>query len=307
MKLNYNWTEFKTEISDLITEGKSFDFTNARNSTIEEYNEAKIQFEDWIEKVTDYLESAFDETQNEYKFEFKYAKKQRINITQNNHLIKSPSQLLTELKEDLSEKIIYIENTIRILEVSDAIIRPDYIDLVNRKSYSTEQILSLILDKLYFLYDNSYHSIVAILKGNGIEMKRNYEDREFGKILEDHGYVELHHQIETFAKLTLNGRLHVEEKRKTFIENYEDINLDKAQMDERIDEIIERLNSLGLGQEILFDELQDLRETYVKLSKKSWGQLVKGKLVDLSLAKIIENDTISFIYEKLTNHGFRLP
>lgn len=307
MILNYNWLEFKTEINNLITEGKSFDFTNARNSTIEEYKGIKVQYDFWIEKVIAYLGSAFDEVQNEYLIEFKYAKKQRYNFPQGNQQAKLPYQLMTELNEDLTEKIIRLEYVIRILEISDAIIKPDLVDLTERNSYTAEQILNLILEKLYNLYDNSYHSIVAILKGNGIEMKRYHEDREFGKVLEDNGYVDLLHQPDTYAKLTLNGRLLVEERRKTYIENYDDINLDKAQMDERIDEIIERLNKLGLGQEILFDELLDLRETYVKLSKKSWGQLVKGKLVDLALAKLIENDTISYVYEKLTNHELRLP
>lgn len=307
MRLNIDWDEFKTETVKLIFEGKSIDFIISRNSTIIEYNEAKIQFDNWTEKVIAYLGTAFNESQNEYILEFKQAKQQRFNLSSGHQIDKEPYQLLTVLKEDLKEKINNLEKNIRILEVLDAVIKPEEFNLVDRNSYSVEQVLSLILEKLNDLYDDSYYSIVAILNGNGINMKRPYEDREYGSLLEDYGYVDIFHRIDTFAKLTLKGRLHVEEKRKTFFESYEDINLDKAQMDKRIDEIMERLNSLGLGQEILFDELQDLRETYVKLSKKSWGQLVKGKLVDLSLAKIIDNDTISYVYEKLTNHELRLP
>ena len=78
-------------------------------------------------------------------------------------------------------------------------------------------------------------------------------------------------------------------------------------MDERVDEILENLKKLGYGQEIIFDEIQELKELYGKLNKKNWGQVVKGKLVDLALAKLVENDTISYIYEKLTNHTLRLP
>ena len=66
MKLNYNWYEFKTEIVKLISEGNSIDFITSRNSTIVEYNEAKVQFENWTEKVIAYLGTAFNETQNEY-------------------------------------------------------------------------------------------------------------------------------------------------------------------------------------------------------------------------------------------------
>ncbi|MNR30924.1 hypothetical protein D3C85_1484020 [compost metagenome] len=58
---------------------------------------------------------------------------------------------------------------------------------------------------------------------------------------------------------------------------------------------------------MLFDEMQDMKQLYTKLNKKDFGQLVKGKLIDLVIGKMVENDTISYVYESLTHHKLQLP
>jgi predicted nuclease with TOPRIM domain len=83
----------------------------------------------------------------------------------------------------------------------------------------------------------------------------------------------------------------VEKNRKPIRENYEDIRQTTEEMEKKINEIIERLTVLGYGQEIIFDELQELKDLYTKLSKKTWGQLLKGKLIDL-----VQHNNIKMIH-----------
>ena len=73
-----------------------------------------------------------------------------------------------------------------------------------------------------------------------------------------------------------------------------------------IDNIIEHLIKLGYGQEIIFNEINELRELQHKLSKKSWSQLLKGKLLDLALDKLMSTETATSVYEYLTNNSFKL-
>lgn len=54
------------------------------------------------------------------------------------------------------------------------------------------------------------------------------------------------------------------------------------------------------GQEIIFEEIQDLKEQLKSLKKKNWGELLKGKLFDLSLSKIISLEGFSLFYEIIT-------
>ena len=307
MILITNLPDFTNAVVDFIRRGNEFLKFDIRNPTADEYRGLKSGVETWIEEVVGLLDSSFDIIPNSYSTEFKQARRQVYNVPNVGQNVKQPFQLVNELKEDINAKIRSLEYIPRILDVSDAVVRPAEVNLVDRNTYTTEQILGLILDKLYELYDNEYHSVVAILNGNGIRLRRNYEDREFGQALEQTGYVDILTQGDTFAKLTLEGRMYVEEKRRSFLENYDDIHLNHEELNRRLDEITERLNKLGLGQEIIFDELQELRDLYLKLNTKTWTQLLKGKLLDLALAKIIENDTISYLYEKLTNHPLRLP
>ncbi|MNR37266.1 hypothetical protein D3C85_1552710 [compost metagenome] len=109
------------------------------------------------------------------------------------------------------------------------------------------------------------------------------------------------------ASITISGKIYVEEKRKTYVEDYNSIDDSSTAINASIDEILSKLATLGYGQEIIFNEIEELKELYTKMSKKTFGQVVKGKLVDLALAKLVENDTLEYIFEKLTHHHLRLP
>lgn len=73
----------------------------------------------------------------------------------------------------------------------------------------------------------------------------------------------------------------------------------------RIDNTIDELTRLLLGQEVIFEELQDLKSQLQVLNKKNWFQLLQGKLYDLALAEIAK-ETINFIFKQITGTEMKL-
>jgi len=64
---------------------------------------------------------------------------------------------------------------------------------------------------------------------------------------------------------------------------------------------------LDIGNEIIYNELQELKDLYQKLSKKQWTQILVGKLIDLSIKGAVGNDFLNKIYKDLTGNTFHLP
>jgi hypothetical protein len=66
--------------------------------------------------------------------------------------------------------------------------------------------------------------------------------------------------------------------------------LEKTQMDKKLEEILDEIKLLRLGQEITFDglseELDELKALYF-LDKKTWKQLLLGKLTDFTAAGMV--------------------
>lgn len=302
MKLNESWDKFTIQLDDFIKEGNELNQENVE--TEKDFNILTEKFKDFSKRCFAFLQNSFEGENNEYAYGFYNERPQRFKI---NGTRKDFAQQKKEIFEDIKTKTAILPYYKKILSISDIVIRPELLKLQERDKYSTEQILDLILDKLYELYDNHYHSILTILNGNGIIIKRHGEEREYLNTLESLGYVNVMPARDVVGQLTLSGKMYVEEMRKSYKENYEDISSDKELIGKIIDEILLELKKVGLGQEILFEELQEIKELHSKLNKRNWGQIVKGKLIDLALSKLVENDTISYIYEKLTSHHLRLP
>ena len=174
--------------------------------------------------------------------------------------------------------------------------------LLNVKIRSTEDKIDLLLEKLNFLFSDDYYSISTIFDLNSI-VYRTKETEEIAENLFKRKYITKHggeYKDTDFVKITVKGSAYIERKLKSKNKKVKDENLDK-----KLDEVLLRLQKLGFGQEIIFNEIEELRELQTKLSKKSWGQLLKGKLFDLALEKIIDTDTVKLIYEYLTNSDFK--
>lgn len=159
-----------------------------------------------------------------------------------------------------------------------------------------------ILNKLNSLFGDEMYSIESILKFNNIKYRDN-EAREIAEDLHRRGYVILNDRYGNSdkVKISVKGAAYIERKDKQ-----KKTTKTKNDLDRKIDNIIEHLIKLGYGQEIIFNEIDELRELQHKLSKKSWSQLLKGKLLDLALDKLISTETATSVYEYLTNGSFKL-
>ena len=80
----------------------------------------------------------------------------------------------------------------------------------------------------------------------------------------------------------------------------------KSELHNSLNEIKEKLSELGFGQQIIFDELDELKE-HLNLGKKNWFQLLKGKLFDLTVNKVLKETVIKEVYEKLSDGFENLP
>jgi hypothetical protein len=80
---------------------------------------------------------------------------------------------------------------------------------------------------------------------------------------------------------------------------------EKRNVNVKIDEVLSELHKLHLGQEIIFDEIEQLREL-LTLDKKNWKQNLKGKLLDMGLSKLLEKEMLEWIYRTLTGDSLSL-
>lgn len=210
-------------------------------------------------------------------------------------------------KGDLYAKLAYLEHNVKIIEVCDSISARDSTDFEKRKKFKVAEKLSLLLDRLYKLNGDSNYPIEMLLVENGIKLNSYNEPRELAGILERHGYISVVGGIgsEVHGAITTEGAMYYEENSEPYTENYDEVPNDQSELNSKIDSIIEILKTQNAGQEVLYEELQELKSLYGKLSKKNWGQVLKGKLVDIALGKLAEKEVLQFIFENLTGHELK--
>lgn len=301
-ELKIRWQDFVTEIDSLYKKGVNISSITPRGKDEEE--SFVDNYGQWREAIIGFLSKSFGENHSSIR-EFKFANKNNFNFS----VQQNQSQInLRELKQDLKNDLRHLEYYKNILSISDLVTKPSEVDINIRENYTSDEILELLLEKLYDLYDDNIYPILPILEGNGIKLKKRREEFEFVKILENYGYIQSSNiGKQADAQLTLEGKRYVEERRKHTQPNYESISGDKDTIDSKIDELMKKLEKLGFGQQIIFDELEELRDLYSTLDKKNWGQLVKGKIVDLGLSQVISVDVMKIIYEHITNDILRMP
>ncbi|HXB42881.1 MAG TPA: hypothetical protein VNV85_02445 [Puia sp.] len=263
----------------------------------------------WEAEVNDTLRNSFEQKENLLYREFIETPQEfRIPSFQNEQIKKPLGERVKVINNRLIAKKEFLDYNLKIIEACDAIKQDANVDLVQRKKYSMQEKLNFLLKKLYDLNDDASYPFEMLFVGNGIPLKNMLEVGQIATMLEDSGYVICNRGMgsEITGSITASGQIFVEEALQPYQENYDEITSDRAEIAEAIDSIKEQLINLSYGQEILFNELEELKDSYGKMNKKNWGQLIKGKLLDLALAKLVDNDTISFIYERLTGHDLHL-
>lgn len=184
------------------------------------------------------------------------------------------------------------------LSVTDSLLNPSLENIIE----TVPEKIDFVLGKLNQLFDENYYSVSEILSLNSIPF-RNSEPLEMAEDLVRRGYAKASDRYGEREKiqLTVKGANYVQRKNKQRKNTKSSTELER-----KLDEIIQHLNKLGFGQEIIFNEIEELRKLQNKLSKKTWGQLLKGKLFDLAVESVISKETAIFIYEYLTNGQFKI-
>jgi dsDNA-binding SOS-regulon protein len=170
-------------------------------------------------------------------------------------------------------------------------------DIIRIEFNKPTEIIYLILSKLKILKDGNYFRIDLILAGNGIDLKNGVQEYfEYVDELKKNKWVDFEGNY--LGKITLKGEIYLEKQKKFFTKKESDL------ISKKIDLIILRLEKLGYGQEILFEELEELKDLYTKLNKKNWSQILKGKLLDMVGKKIIDMTVVQLVSDDFLEKDF---
>lgn len=175
--------------------------------------------------------------------------------------------------------------------------------------YSIQEKFDFILEKLNILASEKFYSVETILRLNDIDFRKG-ETGEIAVLLAKKGYVtkaKAYDDDNDDIKITVKGSAYIERqlKLKAKTKTKTSTTSKNDDLNKKIDEILDRLTKLNFGQEIIFEELEEMRSLQGKLSKKSWGQLLKGKLIDLAVGQVINKEMASDIFKSLTDEGMK--
>ena len=78
-------------------------------------------------------------------------------------------------------------------------------------------------------------------------------------------------------------------------------------VEERLEDVKNQLILLGLGQELIFSEIDEMKTLGKGLNKKNWSEVIRGKLTDSALGNVVtvENATklLKGLFEGIGNLG----
>ena len=75
---------------------------------------------------------------------------------------------------------------------------------------------------------------------------------------------------------------------------------EESTLHNKLNDILDKLKEQGFGQQIIFDEIEELKNHF-NLGKKTWFQLLKGKVIDLTLKKVLNKTIVQEIYNTLSD------
>lgn len=186
----------------------------------------------------------------------------------------------------------------------------DYLLLLNKLQKedhknieSIQQKLDYIMQMLYLVFNDNHYRISTILDINFVSYRKN-EPEELAVNLLKKGYVSTLGYGKDNVKLTVKGAAYVERKKKA--DTKKKVQNKEQEINKKIDVVLEKLESLGYGQEIIFEEIEELKSLSTKLNKKNWLQLLKGKVIDLAVSQVINKETASYILDTLSEGTSKL-
>lgn len=291
LKLNVPLNEFSKRLNKILINDEIELINSVKSESELKYLSDKVEL--WEEDIKDLLSESFVDPNNYLlnKFnplDFNVRSRSKFrdpNINEKRDLIIS----------NYNQKKDFLFDFGNALPVLDTVINDNEFDLLNFDNPS--EIIYLILQKLKVLKNGECFRIDLILDGNGIELKNGVQELfEYMDELKKKKWVDFEDKF--LGRITINGEIYLEKQYKVFNKK------ESIAVSKKIDSIIKKLDELGLGQEFLFNELEELKGLYLKLNKKNWSQILKGKLLEMSLGKVLDLDTLEIISNELLKTNF---
>ncbi|WP_407277388.1 hypothetical protein R5O20_03095 [Tenacibaculum maritimum] len=203
-----------------------------------------------------------------------------------------PPEIKKEIKR-LHRFFNSLEDVLDYLSITNSLVKSDF----NNPIISIIEKSEFLLNILKELFNDKTYSISNIFYLNDINY-RDGEGREIAEDLSRRGYVILKENYgdSDHVKISVKGASYIERKNKS-----KKSKKGKQDIDSKINKITKMLNELGCGQEIIYDELEEIKKLHAQLNKKNWREVVKGKLLDLGLSEVINKEVISKVYEILVD------
>lgn len=261
----------------------------------------------WVRACLAFYDSQFSETSlNGLRARLTlFSIREDINSTNSYKL----EQIKTDLKEAIKGNVEGVRYICQMAESSDILYNSHLIDFENRGGFSIKQKRDFILKKLVEFKLETSVDIKLIFKMNGIIATDNEIVENIDILIKKKLVRRISDQarLRTHVIITTLGREHVEESNKEKVGKGTP-KKDIEKLNKKIDEIIELLHRNNDGNEILFDELQEMKAASSKLDLKNWHQLLKGKLISLASDKTadVTKELAAEIYESLAS-SLNLP
>ena len=293
------YEQFKRSVEDKMADGQRLSRIvvpniNADIDLTDAYAHAKV----WKQETLDVLGKCFNKSDNVFVEKF-------ISLEIKHYTTNSLAEL-EEGKRRLIEQVTgmwnYLITVFRIVKVCDTLREEKWVLQDERVKYTEKQKSDLLLKKLYELYDTEdFYPVKVLIEGNGIALRRSGEELELARHLSEQGHIEIHGADHNLVRLKWKGKLKIQEAEESQHTGDEPKSVaDLKNMSNTIDEIWDELKKQGYGQEIIFDELQDLKNAYARNNKKNFWEIVRCKMFDLTVDKVVSVETADFVIHKVT-------
>jgi hypothetical protein len=297
MKLNVPFSEFKEGLLSFKKELDSLSESNITNET--ELTDTKTKLSDIKKRcggfISKYISGSLSNNLS--------------NDIINENLYNFGQQPLQQAKKNfltrINERKDTIDYILQVVELSDPLMFGKSFEQ-KRENMSVSEKQEFLLSKLYDARKtNRPWDANTIFEINQVSLDNYDEAREIATILSNAGLIETHGWGRGLAcKINATGKGYYEENilpkksSYTFYEEYTD-KYTVEEFEENLRNVEETLNRRMAGMEekiqVIMDELKSAKEHIDKLDKKSFSQLIKGKLVDIAADKLITKETITAI------------
>jgi hypothetical protein len=287
ISLTTSIAELSADIQETLNQLEILNYEKILNQS--QLNVFESKKNDWMKSVEQLFSKHFSDPDNFLITEFKWSSRERFGGIYFAGMKETFEDKVRDSQWPLHDRGRFLEDLNKLIPELDSITGKE--PVIEIEDVDIDDLFYLILYKLRRLKSDDYHSVKYILLGNGVELTKSDELSQILRELSDKYFIQTSGEHE--ARITVKGELQLnklEKSRKRIV---------ATKNKDTIDEVMLELKKLGLGQEILFDELEELKGLASKLNKKNWKQIVKGKLVDLTLSKVISNETAKFIFDKV--------